>query len=148
MTGPGSRLRSSVGKSLSGLTERRAVAGCNGSTDGYQDNCYRAAEGYVNEKKWKAASRLFSDDKWHFIEAYVKLNTVAHGTGVNDGVIQYWFATQLVIDHRNVLLRTAANTSMPFNQFVIAPYIGDGSPVTQSMWIDDVTVAARRPDGR
>jgi hypothetical protein len=137
--------QSNVGKSLSGVTERRAVAGCNGSTDGYPDNCYRAAEGYVNEKKWKASSKLFSDDKWHFIEAYVRLNTVAHGVGVSDGVIQYWFDRQLVIDHRNVLLRTAANASMAFNQFVIAPYIGDGSPVAQSMWIDDVTVAASRP---
>jgi hypothetical protein len=50
-----------------------------------------------------------------------------------------------VIDRRDVLLRTGANASMQFNQFVIAPYIGDGSPVAQSMWIDDLTVGAGRP---
>jgi hypothetical protein len=43
-----------------------------------------------------------------------------------------------------VLLRTGARASMQFNQFVIAPYIGDGSPVTQSMWIDNLSVATGR----
>jgi hypothetical protein len=59
--------------------------------------------------------------------------------------VQYWFDRRLVIDRHDVLLRTSANASMQFNQFVIAPYIGDGSPVTQSMWIDDLTVADSRP---
>jgi hypothetical protein len=134
-----------VGKNLSATTERRAVAGCNGSSDGYPDNCYRAAEGYVNEKKWRAPSKLFGDGRWHFIEAYVRLNSVDRGRGVNDGIVQYWFDRQPAIDRRNVLLRTGANASMQFNQFVIAPYIGDGSPIAQSMWIDDLTVAAGRP---
>jgi hypothetical protein len=134
-----------IGKNLTLATERRSVAGCNGSSDGYPDNCYRAAEGYVNEKKWKAASKLFADNRWHFIEAYVKLNTIAGGKGVNDGVVQYWFDRRLVIDRHDVQLRTGANASMQFNQFVIAPYIGDGSPVAQSMWIDDLTVAGSRP---
>jgi hypothetical protein len=134
-----------VGKSLTTITERRAVAGCNGSSDGYPDSCYRAAEGYTNEKKWKAASKLFTDDHWHFIEAYVKLNGVQGGKAVNDGVVQYWFDRRLVIDHSDVLLRTGANATMRFNQIAIAPYIGDGSPIAQSMWIDDLTVASDRP---
>lgn len=134
-----------IGKNLSAATERRSVAGCNGASDAYPDNCYRAAEGYVNEKKWKAPSRSLADSRWHFVEAYVKLNTVARGKGVNDGVVQYWVDRQLVIDHRDVLLRTGANASMQFNQFVIAPYIGDGSPVAQSMWIDNLTVGSGRP---
>ena len=36
---------------------------------------------------------------------------------------------------------------MQFNQFIIAPYIGDGSPVAQSLSIDDVLVAAARQVG-
>jgi hypothetical protein len=134
-----------IGKNLVAATERRSVAGCNGSSDGYPDNCYRAAEGYVNEKKWKAPSRYFADSRWHFIEAYIRLNTVSRGKGVNDGIVQYWFDRQLVIDRRDVLLRTGANAAMQFNQFAIAPYIGDGSPVAQSMWIDDLTVGGSRP---
>jgi hypothetical protein len=134
-----------IGKNLTAATERRSVAGCNGSSDGYPDNCYRAAEGYVNEKKWKAPSKYFADNRWHFVEAYVKLNSVPQGKGVNDGIVQYWFDRRLVIDRHDVLLRTGASASMQFNQFVLAPYIGDGSPVDQSMWIDDLAVAGSRP---
>jgi hypothetical protein len=134
-----------IGKNLTAATERRSVAGCNGSSDGYPDNCYRAAEGFVNEKKWKAPSKAFADSRWRFVEAYVKFNTVSGGKGVNDGIVQYWVDRQLLIDRHNALLRTGANASMRFNQFVIAPYIGDGSPVAQSMWIDDLTVAGERP---
>ncbi|HEX4568291.1 MAG TPA: hypothetical protein VH138_16770 [Vicinamibacterales bacterium] len=133
-----------VGTNLTAATEHRAVAGCNGSADGYQDNCYKAAEGFVNEKKWKALSKLFADDKWHLVEVFVKLNSIAAGKGVNDGIVQYWLDRRLVIDHRNVLFRTAANASMQFNQFIIAPYIGDGSPAAQSFWVDDLTVASGR----
>ena len=64
---------------------------------------------------------------------------------MNDGVVQYWFDGQPVLDLHNVLLRTGANATMQFNQLVIAPYIGDGSPVTQSIWYDNVTVATGRP---
>lgn len=141
-----------VGQDLTAITEQRGVAGCNGSSDGYPDNCYLGGSGYVNEKKWTAASRYFTDtagpfykNDWHFVEAYFKLNTISGGKGVNDGIVQYWFDGQLVIDRRNVLLRTGANATMQFNQFVIAPYIGDGSPVTQSMWIDNLTVGTARP---
>jgi hypothetical protein len=140
--------QANVGKNLTSVSERRAVAGCNGSSDGYADNCYRADEGFVNEKKWKAPSKLFTDDAWHLVEAYFKMNTIVGGKGVNDGVVQYWLDRRLVIDHQDVLLRTGTNASMQFNQLVIAPYIGDGSPVAQSMWIDDVTVATGRPSSR
>jgi hypothetical protein len=99
----------------------------------------------VNEKKWKAPSKLFTDSRWHFVEAYVRLNTVPGGKAVNDGLVRYWFDRQLVIDHANVMLRTGANPTLQFNQIAIAPYIGDGSPVAQSMWIDDLTVASGRP---
>ena len=79
------------------------------------------------------------------VEAYFKLNTISGGKGVSDGVVQYWFDGQPTIDHRNVLLRTGANPTMQFNQIVLAPYIGDGSPVAQSMWIDNLTVGTGRP---
>jgi hypothetical protein len=141
-----------VGRNLTAVTEQRGVAGCNGSSDGYPDNCYMAGGVHVNEKKWKADARYFADtpgpgykSDWHRVEAYIKLNTLSGGKGVNDGIVQYWFDGRQVIDRRDVLMRTGATPTMRFNQLVLAPYIGDGSPVTQSMWIDDLTVAARRP---
>jgi len=143
-----------IGANLTGVTEKRGAAGCNGSSDGYPDNCYVVGGVYANEKKWPAASPYFGDtpgplykSDWHFVEAYVKLNTIVGGKGVNDGIVQYWFDGRPVIDRHDVLLRTGANPTMQFNQLVIAPYIGDGSPVAQSMWIDDLTVATGRAVG-
>jgi hypothetical protein len=34
---------------------------------------------------------------------------------------------------------------MLFNQFVLAPWIGDGSPAEQTLWIDNLTVATEAP---
>jgi hypothetical protein len=141
-----------IGVNLTAVTEARGVAGCNGSSDGYPDNCYSNGTAYVNEKKWKAAAPSFTDvpgpfykNDWHFVEAYVKMNSIASGKGLNDGVVQYWLDGQLIIDRHDVLLRTGTNAAMQFNQLVIAPYIGDGSPVTQTMWIDKLTVGTGKP---
>ena len=141
-----------IGVNLTAVTEARGVAGCNGSSDGYPDNCYSNGTAYVNEKKWTAPAQYFTDspgafykNDWHLVEAYVKMNSIAAGKGVNDGVVQYWFDGQLIIDRHNVLLRTGINAAMQFNQFVIAPYIGDGSPVTQSFWIDGLLVGTGKP---
>jgi len=43
-----------------------------------------------------------------------------------------------------VLLRTGAHPTMKFNQLLIGPYIGDGSPVDQSLWVDNLTVATSK----
>ncbi len=133
---------------LSNVTEQRSAAGCNGNSDGYTSNCYLSAGIWYNEKGWRAAQPAFTPtpgpgykNDWHRIEAYFQLNSIQNGKGQNDGVVQYWFDGQLLIDHHDVLLRTAANPAMKFNQFLIAPWIGVGSPVAQSMWVDDVVVA-------
>jgi len=64
---------------------------------------------------------------------------------VKDGVITYWYDGSQVMNYNNIVLRTGANADMKFNQFVIAPWIGDGSPVDQTFWIDDLTLATKRP---
>ncbi|MDH5283479.1 MAG: hypothetical protein OEW80_06305 [Gemmatimonadota bacterium] len=133
---------------LTNVTEQRAAAGCNGNTDGYPTNCYRSGEWY-NEKGWKAAQPMFTTtagspgykNAWHKVEAYFQLNTIAGGKGQTDGIAQYWFDGQLVIDKRNVLFRTGVHPTMQFNQFIIAPWIGVGSPVAQTMWVDDLVLA-------
>jgi hypothetical protein len=133
---------------LTNVTEQRAAAGCNGNTDGYPTNCYHSGEWY-NEKGWKAAQPVFTEtpgtpgykNAWHKVEVYFQLNTISAGKGQTDGIAQYWFDGQLVIDKHNVLFRTGAHPTMRFNQFIIAPWIGVGSPVAQTMWVDDLTVA-------
>ena len=79
------------------------------------------------------------------MEVYFQLNSVVGGIGVGDGVMQYWFNGTLVLDRHDILYRTGARPNIQFHQFMIAPYIGDGSPVDQYMWIDDLTVATGRP---
>ena len=83
---------------------------------------------------------------WHFVEAFLELNSVRNGIGVPDGIVRYWFDGQLVIEHTNVLLRTGAHPNMQFNQFLIAPYM-ERSPVDQTMWVDNLTVATAKPYG-
>src|SRR5207245_3149638 len=65
--------------------------------------------------------------------------------GQADGVMQYWFNGTPVLDRHDILYRTGARPTIQFHQFLITPYIGDGSPVDQYMWIDDLTVATGRP---
>ncbi|MEO8138277.1 MAG: hypothetical protein ABI742_01465, partial [Gemmatimonadota bacterium] len=100
---------------------------------------------------WRAAQPAFTTtpgpgykNAWHKVEVYFQLNTIQAGKGQNDGIAQYWFDGQLLIDHQNVLFRTGSNPTMQFNQFLIAPWIGVGSPVAQTMWVDDVVVATGR----
>jgi len=135
-----------VNKDLTRSTERRAVAGCNGGPG----TCYRQA-GWRNGVTWDARAPAFlpeggagSATRWHRVEVEFRLNSIRDGKGQADGVARYWVDGNLVIDQRDVLFRTAAQPDLRFNQFVIAPYIGDGSPVEQTMWVDDLVVATGR----
>ncbi len=136
---------------LTGLTEQRAAGGCNGQPDGFTTNCYQQGGQWFNEKRWNGGPVAFSPtpgpgykNDWHKIEVYFQLNSIRNGTAQSDGIAQYWFDDQLLIDHRNVQFRTGANPGMQFDQFLIAPWIGVGSPVAQTMWVDDVVVATGR----
>ncbi len=138
---------------LTYITEERAIAGCNGDSDGHGDgSCYGSYPTYSNGKQWRAGSIYFQDspgpyykNDWHFIEAYFQMNSIVDGNGVADGQVKYWYDGELIIDHENVMLRTGEHPTMKYNQFMIAPWIGDGSPVDQTFWVDNLTVADSRP---
>ncbi len=141
-----------VGENLTTVTENRAVAGCNGDSDGYGDgDCYSYGSYSRNVKMWRASSVYFQDtpgayykNDWHHVEAYFKLNSISNGIGIADGVIRYWYDGQLVMDHNNVMMRTGQYPNMMFNQFQMLPWIGDGSPVEQTMWVDNLVVSTSR----
>jgi hypothetical protein len=44
----------------------------------------------------------------------------------------------------DVLFKTGTRASMQFNKLLIAPYMGPGSPVDQSMYIDNLVVKTAR----
>ena len=141
-----------IGKDLTGVTEKRAVAGCNGDSDGYgAGECYANGSVFWNGKWWRAGMPFFSDtvgvyykNDWHLIETYIKLNSIANGKAAKDGIIQYWFDGKPVLDYTNVVIRTGLYPDMKFNQLLIGPYIGVGSPVDQTFWVDNLIVATDR----
>lgn len=145
-----------IGIDLTEVTENRAVAGCNGDSDGYGDgSCYSVGDAHRNGKYWRAGSVYFQDtpgtyykNDWHHVEAYFKLNSISGGTSVANGQLNYWFDGNLIISHNDVILRTAQNENMKFNQFLIGPWIGDGSPVDQTMWVDDLTIKNGLPSDK
>lgn len=135
---------------LVGITENRSTGGCNGMAESNMTSeCWAFAPWY-NLKKvdgpvaFQPSAGPGYKGNWNKVEVYFQLNSVVNGIGQKDGIMQYWFNGQLLIDRRDVLFRTGARANLMLNQFVIAPYIGDGSPVDQTMWVDNVRLSARR----
>lgn len=133
---------------LTGITENRGIAGCNGGGG----TCWYDGSIWRNEKVWPASMVYFQDtagayykNDWHHVEGYFKLNTVSAGVGVADGVMKYWYDGVLIISDSSVIMRTGQYPNMMFNQFLMSPYIGDGSPVDQTMWVDDLVVSTTAP---
>jgi len=142
-----------VPNDLINVTENRSTSGCNGVAEpNVHTSCYYNPPWY-NDKEISAASVWFQPTpgpgykgNWNHVEVYLQLNSVVGGVGVPDGVMQYWFNSALAIDRHDILWRTGARATLQFHQFLIAPYIGNGgSPVDQSMWVDDLAVATAKP---
>ena len=137
---------------LIGITENRSTSGCNGVVEtNVVTSCFSFPPWY-NAKELSASRVWFQPTpgpaykgNWNHVEAYFAINSIVGGIGRADGVAQYWFNGTLVIDRHDILFRTGARPSINFHQFLIAPYIGDGSPVDQYMWVDDLTVATGKP---
>ncbi len=139
---------SNIDVDLTDITEYRAVAGCNGDCDGYGvGECYQGSTYHSNYKPFKKENTYFQDNPgkyykndWHFIEMYLKLNSISNNKGVADGIIKYWYDEELIMHYDHVMFRTAEHADMKINQIIMAPYIGT-SPVDQSYWIDNLTIA-------
>ncbi|TMJ02801.1 MAG: hypothetical protein E6H01_06260, partial [Bacillati bacterium ANGP1] len=139
---------------LVGVTENRSVSGCNGIAEFAGVDAWSCFNGppWYNNKEFHAAAVAFQPNPgpgyksdWNHVEAYFQMNSVVGGIGQTDGIVRYWFNGALVIERTNVLFRTGAHPALQFKQIVIAPYIGDGSPVDQTVWYDDLTVATSKP---
>src|SRR5262245_10291619 len=96
-----------INQDLTNVTERRAVAGCNGSFDNTPSDCYRAGAVYLNGKVWKSTDVVFAPtpgpsykSNWHRVEVFLQLNSIANGKGQSDGLAQMWVDGRQVIDRR------------------------------------------------
>lgn len=137
---------SRVKQDLTGLTDVRSIAGCNGDSDGHgEGDCYQSGGTWNNGKIWETETGLVRNGQWHEMRARYRLNSINDGETLADGVLQIWFDGQLVIDVHDAVLRTARHEPMRFNQLLLGPYFGPGVPHAQTMWIDDVRVWAGPP---
>jgi hypothetical protein len=103
--------------------------------------------GGYNGRMYDSKDVLFTDDSWHLVEALFRLNTVDAATGKAnaDGLVRGWFDGRLVVDHSNVILRSADFPGMRFNQFLMLPYFGPGLlPQAQTLWVDELSVSTDR----
>jgi hypothetical protein len=134
------------------FTEDRSACSCNGIA-GYLDkkDCFvspGSSHGYYSSRSWHADSIYFRNtpgpyykNDWHKIEAYFALNSIVSGIGIPDGKIRYWYDGQLLITSDSILMRTGLHPDMMFNQLLYVPYIGVGSPIDQTWWVDDLIIA-------
>ncbi len=103
-------------------------------------------KGGYNGKFYDSKEVLFSDDKWHCIEAYFKLNTldIEHDCPIHDGVVRGWFDGTLIVEQTDIVLRSTDFPDMRINQFLMAPYFGPGLlPHAQKLWIDEMVIGKK-----
>ncbi|HSR13559.1 MAG TPA: hypothetical protein VLS90_19080 [Thermodesulfobacteriota bacterium] len=125
------------------FTEKRSVASCNGligPVDGR--DCFPwDAEHWYSARYWRAPANYLLDNRWHDVRVFLKMNSVVDGIGIADGHMKYAVDGNVVINYENILFRTGANADMKFNQFIIGPYMGSGSPVDQTFWLDNLAIS-------
>lgn len=135
-----------IGSDLCDTNENRAAHGCNGICDGNSwDNvdCYYDGDDYVNGR-WTSAGTI-TNETWYFVEAYFKMNTISGSKGQKDGVMWMKVNGSYVINYTDIIFRTNTHPTMKWTQLAISPYMGDGSPIAQQLWIDDMEIHNSAP---
>lgn len=131
-------------------TENRDVGGCSGQVAGdtvSYSECYWGGTAYLNWKDYRSSAVFNAGNKnaWHKVTAHLKMNTASGGVAQANGIARMWLDDVLIVDRTTVVYRTGQNANMRWKQFNISPYIGNGSPVDQTIWIDDLTVTTQAP---
>ena len=86
-------------------------------------------------------SITFNSNQWYHIETYFKMNTMNGSNPNSDGIMKMWVDGNSVYSSTTRIYRNGQNPTLKWRMFNIAPWIGDGSPRAQTMWIDELTVA-------
>jgi hypothetical protein len=133
------------------ITENRSVTFCNGckagADCGQEGICYNDGSSWYSVNIWKPGSSSIPTNQWVHVETYYKMNSISGNIGQADGVMKMWIDGVNIINSTNVVYRTNQDATKKWAQFVLAPYIGSGSPITQTMWIDELTVGTGEPNG-
>ena len=132
--------------SLVGVTENRAVGGCNGNPGavGTGINCYESGGYWYNGRMFLDTTAL-SNNVWHEIEYYLQMNTIVGGVSQANGIFQLWVDGVQTQNITNMVYLTDEEPTKEWNQFLFGPYFGNGSPIAQSMWIGYLEIDTARP---
>lgn len=145
----------SVPIDISAITENRSVNYCNGYKTGADIGTARscfldATPLWYSSTEWVVPNSSLSTNAWHHVEAYFQMNSINGGIGQPDGIMQEWVDGTQVLNKNNILYRTGygSNATQKWAQFDLQAYIGSpGSPINQTMWLDELKVYDGLPSG-
>lgn len=135
------------------FSENRSSQACNGLVGELdQRDCYNAGSYWYSHRSWLSDGEAFTDEagprnknNWHHVEAYYEMNSIVNGVGVPNGKIRWVQDGETLISSDQILYRTGQYPNLAFDQFMMPPYIGDGSPVAQQFWVDEMVIATAKP---
>lgn len=127
---------------LVAITETRSAYHCNtpASLSGATGVCYNDGGGWYSANMWDSPEIIIDRDQWTKVEAYFRKNTFGGGVANFDGLMRMWINDELAIDANTVLYAANAYSGTRWDKIVLAPWIGDGSPIDQSMWLDEFKI--------
>lgn len=124
------------------FSEMRSVCGCNGVVgDLRRWQCTGGEGSFWTTCSWDTSPDALLDGDWHFVEAFLRMNSIVDGKGLPDGSIRYWVDGELRIETDEVLMRTGAFPDLAFDQLMFRPFRRGSGSAEQMLWIDDLTVA-------
>jgi hypothetical protein len=88
---------------------------------------------------WRDTTYEFTQGNWSKVELWMQMNTV----GQSDGILSAWVDGTSVFSASDMTYRTSADYH--YGAIAVAPWIGDGSPQSQRMWMDELLVATKIP---
>lgn len=128
---------------ITATTENRSVNYCNGyktgQDQGQSRDCYNDGDWY-SATTWRDTN-VITKDAWHKVTVRFKMNTVTGGVANADGIMQEWIDDVLRIDKSTIVYRTNQHATMKWDKIVLAPYMGAGSPIAQTMWVDELSIS-------
>ncbi len=111
--------------------------------DGKVDTAIRAAQQanspYNNTWFYEnGVNVVFDTGIWHHVDAMVVMND----PGQSNGELRVWVDGELQVERLGLLLRAPGDEGIMFNQLFFGPWIGNGSPITQTFWTDDIIISS------
>lgn len=127
---------------LTTTTETRSAYHCNtpASLSGATGVCYNDGGGWYSANMWSSSEIMIPKDQWVKFGAYFKKNTFGGGVANFDGIMRMWINDELAIDKSTVLYATNYYNATEWDKIILAPWIGDGSPIVQTMWLDEFKI--------